>query len=143
MKPYQTALVVIATSIVAIALSNNGQWVTGLIVLIAGLGVAWVTKPPMGTATNHEGARAAAAEDGAPIIYWRPSCSFCLRMRFSLGRLGRRAHWVNIRHDAVAAAFVRSVNGGNETVPTVVLHGEPVTNPDPLLVRQALPGFRP
>lgn len=139
MKPFQTALVVLATLVVAISLSNNDQWVTGLVILVAGLGLAWLTKPPMGTATNHEGAQAAAANDGAPIIYWRASCSFCLQMRLSLGKMGRRAHWVNIKHDPDAAAFVRSVNGGNETVPTVVMHGQPVTNPDPQLVRKALP----
>lgn len=29
------------------------------------------------------------------------------------------------------AAYVRSVNGGNETVPTVVIGNHPVTDPDP------------
>lgn len=142
MKPFQTALVVIAISIVAIALSNAGHWVPGLGVLVAGLFLAWVTKPPVGAAASHERAVRGAAETGRPIIYWRPGCSFCLWMRMSLGRPGRGAYWVNIRQDADAAAFVRSVNGGNETVPTVVLYGNPVTNPEPQLVRQALSAAR-
>ncbi|NLG20540.1 MAG: NrdH-redoxin, partial [Actinomycetales bacterium] len=49
-----------------------------------------------------------------------------------------KALWVNIWQDDEAAAFVRSVNDGNETVPTVVIDGEAHTNPDPEVVRQRL-----
>ena len=45
---------------------------------------------------------------------------------------------MNIWQDAEARAFVRSVNDGNETVPTVVIDGRAHTNPDPALVRQRL-----
>ena len=37
-----------------------------------------------------------------------------------------------------ARAYVASVNGGNEIVPTVVIDGTPHTNPDPRQVRAAL-----
>ncbi|QQB65096.1 NrdH-redoxin [Kytococcus sedentarius] len=63
---------------------------------------------------------------------------YCARLRRGLGRVGRRARWVNIWQDAEARAFVRSVNDGNETVPTVVIDGRAHTNPDPALVRQRL-----
>ncbi len=46
--------------------------------------------------------------------------------------------WVNVWQDADAAAFVRSVNDGNETVPTVVIDGIPATNPDPQAVYDRL-----
>lgn len=47
---------------------------------------------------------------------------------------------INIWRDPDAAAFVRSVAGGNETVPTVVIHGRPVVNPSPRIVIAALRG---
>jgi hypothetical protein len=43
--------------------------------------------------------QALAAERGAPLIYWRAGCTFCIPLRFSLGPAGRRAVWVNIRRD--------------------------------------------
>ncbi|MEU7781125.1 glutaredoxin domain-containing protein [Micromonospora parva] len=83
-------------------------------------------------------ARRASAVDGRPIVYWRPGCRYCLQLRFSLGRLARRAHWVDIWHDPAAAAAVRAVAGGNETVPTVVLGERAVVNPDRAWFRQQL-----
>ena len=74
----------------------------------------------------------------AVVVYWRPGCGFCARLKSSLGRLRDRATWVNIWADEEAAAYVRSVNDGNETVPTVVIDGIPHTNPDPALVRERL-----
>ncbi|WP_374929898.1 glutaredoxin domain-containing protein [Kytococcus sedentarius] len=78
------------------------------------------------------------AADRPVVVYWRPGCTYCARLRRHLGSVGRRARWVNIWQDAGARAFVRSVNDGNETVPTVVIDGEPHTNPAPDLVRQRL-----
>jgi hypothetical protein len=53
---------------------------------------------------------------------------------------------LNIWTDPGAAAFVRSVNGGDETVPTVVVAGEVLVNPTPRQVRRELerqlPGTR-
>ncbi|QFG70110.1 NrdH-redoxin [Ornithinimicrobium pratense] len=72
------------------------------------------------------------------VIYWRPGCGFCARLKSSLGADGDKAVWVNIWQDEEAAAFVRSVNDGNEVVPTVVIDGTPHTNPDPALVRDRL-----
>ncbi|MGB3187201.1 MAG: glutaredoxin domain-containing protein [Ornithinimicrobium sp.] len=72
------------------------------------------------------------------LIYWRPGCGFCARLRSSLGADAEKATWINIWDDQDAAAFVRGANDGNETVPTVVLDGVPVTNPDPQLVKDKL-----
>lgn len=72
------------------------------------------------------------------VIYWRPGCQYCMRLKATLGDLRDQALWVNIWQDDDAAAFVRSVNDGNETVPTVVIDGEAHTNPDPELVRERL-----
>ncbi|UGQ13269.1 hypothetical protein LO772_06530 [Yinghuangia sp. ASG 101] len=80
-----------------------------------------------------------SAADGRPIVYWRTGCTYCLRLRIRLGRGARRAHWVDIRRDPAGAAAVRAANGGDETVPTVVVTGRPHTNPDPGWVRTQLP----
>ncbi|GAA1370798.1 glutaredoxin family protein [Catellatospora chokoriensis] len=79
-----------------------------------------------------------SAADGRPIIYWRPGCQFCLRLRIRLGAAGRRAHWVDIWRDPEGAAAVRAVTGGDETVPTVVVAGQPHVNPDPGWLRGQL-----
>ncbi|MFC7219288.1 glutaredoxin domain-containing protein [Streptomyces polyrhachis] len=83
-------------------------------------------------------ARRRSALDGRPVVFWRPGCTYCLRLRLRLGRLGRRAYWVDIWRDAAGAAAVRAVNGGDETVPTVMLAGHAYVNPDPGWVRERL-----
>ncbi|MFI8291645.1 hypothetical protein EAO71_03855 [Streptomyces sp. ms191] len=79
-----------------------------------------------------------SAVDGRPVVYWRPGCAYCLRLRIRLGRRARRLHWVDIWRDPAGAAVVRAANDGNETVPTVVVAGRPHTNPDPAWVREQL-----
>ncbi|GIF96804.1 glutaredoxin domain-containing protein [Catellatospora citrea] len=79
-----------------------------------------------------------SAVDGKPIIYWRPGCQFCLRLRIRLGTAARRAHWVDIWRDPDGAAAVRAITGGDETVPTVVVAGQPHVNPDPGWLRGQL-----
>ncbi|MEU3554672.1 glutaredoxin domain-containing protein [Streptomyces fragilis] len=83
-------------------------------------------------------ARRRSEADGRPIVYWRPGCTYCLRLRIRLGRSAHRLHWVDIWRDPAAAAAVREANGGDETVPTVVVAGRPHTNPDPGWVRAQL-----
>ncbi|HEU5038146.1 MAG TPA: glutaredoxin [Nocardioides sp.] len=106
--------------------------VSVLVVLVLGTPVAFPRSP--GDAAG----RADAARRGVPLIYWRSGCTFCVRMRLFLGLAGRRAVWVNIHRDPEAAARVRSVNEGNETVPTVFVGGEAHTNPSPAWVRSRL-----
>ncbi|MEU9005140.1 glutaredoxin domain-containing protein [Streptomyces sp. NPDC048551] len=80
-----------------------------------------------------------SAVDGRPVVFWRPGCKYCMRLRIRLGRSARRLHWVDIWRDPAGAAAVRAANNGNETVPTVVVAGQPHTNPDPAWVREQLP----
>jgi hypothetical protein len=84
-------------------------------------------------------AQARSAADGRPVVFWRPGCVYCIRLRIRLGRNARRLHWVDIGRDQAGAAAVRAVNDGNETVPTVVVASRPHTNPDPTWVREQLP----
>ncbi|MER7056183.1 glutaredoxin domain-containing protein [Streptomyces sp. NPDC000351] len=81
-------------------------------------------------------ARRRSAADGRPIVYWRPGCAYCLRLRFRLGRGARRLHWVDIWRDPEGAAVVRAANDGDETVPTLMVAGRPYVNPDPDWVRE-------
>ncbi|WP_245238569.1 mycoredoxin [Streptomyces sp. MZ04] len=68
-------------------------------------------------------------------VYWRPGCPFCARLRRGMRRTGLGYKEIDIWQDKSAAAFVRSVNQGDETVPTVSVAGHTLTNPS---VRQVL-----
>jgi glutaredoxin len=63
------------------------------------------------------------------VFYWRPGCPFCIALRAKLTRRGVSLDKRNIWEDADAAARVREVAGGNETVPTVVVGGTALVNP--------------
>ncbi|MEV4972236.1 glutaredoxin domain-containing protein [Streptomyces scopuliridis] len=79
-----------------------------------------------------------SAGDGRPIVFWRPGCTYCLRLRIRLGRSAHQLHWVDIWRDPAGAAAVRAVNDGNETVPTVFVADQPHVNPSPEWVREQL-----
>ncbi|SHN74906.1 glutaredoxin domain-containing protein [Cryptosporangium aurantiacum] len=120
----------------AVLLLAAGSPFVALVILLWFLGWAALSSPLlMPSSVSATEAQDRSAADGRPIIYWRPGCQYCLRLRLSLGRLGRRAHWVNIWSDPSGAAAVRAVADGNETVPTVVVAGEAHVNPAPATVR--------
>lgn len=79
-----------------------------------------------------------SAADGAPVVFWRPGCQYCVRLRLRLGTAARRMHWVDIWRDPDAAAELRWFTGGDETVPTVIVQGQAQVNPDPRWVRERL-----
>ena len=63
-------------------------------------------------------------------IYSTPWCGFCKRLMSQLDRQGVAYTAVDIERDQVAADFVMGVNGGNQTVPTVLFpDGSVATNP--------------
>lgn len=62
-------------------------------------------------------------------VYWRPGCPFCMSLERSLKKSGVSYARHNIWDDPEAAAFVRSVANGNETVPTVAVGQEFMVNP--------------
>lgn len=103
--------------------------------ILAGLVAARLVPMSRDGSVSHWEAQQRHVRENSVIIYWRPGCPFCIRLRLALGRRVHRACLVNIWADDAAAAFVRDVNGGSETVPTVILrNGDAVTNPPPAKV---------
>ncbi len=78
----------------------------------------------------------------APMtIYSTQWCGYCHRLMSQLDRAGVGYEVVDIEHDATAADYVMSVNGGNQTVPTVVFEdGTALTNPSLAQVKARLAG---
>lgn len=62
-------------------------------------------------------------------VYWRPGCPFCMMLDRGLNKLGIETERRNIWDDPEAAATVRSIANGNETVPTVVVGEYAMVNP--------------
>jgi len=72
-------------------------------------------------------------------MYTTPWCGFCRRLKGQLAREGIEVTEVNIEADPAAADYVMSVNGGNQTVPTLVFpDGSALTNPSVAQVRNRL-----
>jgi len=55
----------------------------------------------------------------AVTVMWRPGCPFCALLLRGLERSGLAFERIDIWQDPEAAAWVRGVADGNETVPTV------------------------
>lgn len=75
-----------------------------------------------------------------PLTMYSTSwCAFCRRLKSQLAAEGIEINEVNIEEDPAAADFVMSVNGGFQTVPTVVFSdGSALTNPSLAAVKQRL-----
>ena len=72
-------------------------------------------------------------------MYTTQWCGFCRRLKSQLAREGIEVAEVDIERDPAAADFVMSVNGGNQTVPTIVFpDGTALTNPSAAQVRERL-----
>jgi mycoredoxin len=64
-------------------------------------------------------------------VYWRPGCGYCHRLLRTLEQSEVVVRLHNIWEDDAARQFVRDHNRGNETVPTVAVGTDVVTNPPP------------
>jgi len=72
-------------------------------------------------------------------MYSTTWCGYCRRLKTLLDREGIAYTEVNIEEDPAAAEFVMSVNGGNQTVPTVRFpDGSTMTNPSLAQVKERL-----
>ncbi|MFH8487407.1 glutaredoxin domain-containing protein [Streptomyces longisporoflavus] len=132
-------LLVLSGSVIAAGQLLRGNPVAAVVLLLLFALLAAATSPlifPRSIGAQEAQRRSAA--DGRPIVFWRPGCMYCLRLRIRLGRRARQLHWVNIWRDPAGAAMVRSANDGNETVPTLIVANTPHSNPDPAWVREQL-----
>ncbi|BEL12436.1 glutaredoxin domain-containing protein [Actinoplanes sichuanensis] len=131
------ALAALCGVLIAAARFGDGAPGTAALLLAGFLVLAFVLSP---LAFPRSPAASSTGTDDRPIVYWRPGCVFCLRLRARLGADADRLRWVDIWQDPSAAAAVREITGGDETVPTVVIGGRGHVNPDPSWLRdQILP----
>jgi mycoredoxin len=75
-------------------------------------------------------------------MYSTPWCGYCRRLKSQLDREGIAFDEVDIEQKPEAADYVMKVNGGNQTVPTVVVLGQGgqttvMTNPSLAQVKAA------
>jgi len=76
---------------------------------------------------------------GQLIMYTTSWCGYCRNLKKQLAREGIEISEVNIEHDQAAADYVMSVNGGNQTVPTLLFpDGTALVNPSAAQVRARL-----
>ena len=78
-------------------------------------------------------------EAGSITMFSTSWCGYCARLKQQLGKQGIGFTEVNIEEVAGTAEIVESVNGGNQTVPTVIFpDGSTATNPSLADVRAKL-----
>ena len=74
-------------------------------------------------------------------MYTTTWCGYCRQLKRQLDEQGIGYAEVNIEQAPGAAEFVMSVNGGNQTVPTLLFaNGSTLTNPSMAEVRAQLDG---
>ena len=72
-------------------------------------------------------------------MYSTTWCGYCHRLKSQMDREGILYQVVDIERDPAAAKFVESVNGGNQTVPTLKFDdGTALTNPTIVQVKAQL-----
>ena len=72
-------------------------------------------------------------------MYSTPWCGYCHRLKAQLDRENIAYQVIDISDDPAAAEFVMSVNGGNQTVPTLKFDdGSALTNPTVVQVKEKL-----
>lgn len=77
-------------------------------------------------------------------MYTTSWCGFCRNLKSQLGRVGIEMTEVDIEKDEAAAEYVMSVNGGNQTVPTVLFpDGSVMVNPSATQVQARLATLSP
>lgn len=70
-------------------------------------------------------------------------CGYCRRLKSQLEREGIDFTEVDIESDPEAAELVEHVNGGNQTVPTVLFSdGTALTNPSVARIKERLASLR-
>lgn len=114
----------------------GGHLLVGVVAAVPLLVFAWLISPALYPASEDlEKARHRAMQGRAPLVFWKPGCTYCILMRVRVGFAGSKVSWVDSSVDEAARSVVRSLNGGNHTTPTVMFRDESRTNPDAAWVR--------
>ncbi|MGV3563570.1 MAG: mycoredoxin [Nocardioides sp.] len=80
-----------------------------------------------------------SASTASVTMYSTPWCGYCHRLKSQMDREGIAYSVVDIEQDPDAAFIVEQVNGGNQTVPTLVYSdGTAQTNPSLAQVKEKL-----
>ena len=78
-------------------------------------------------------------EPGTVTMFTTPWCGYCKRLKPQLDQAQITVHEVDIEQTPGAAEVVEAVNGGNQTVPTLLFSdGTAATNPSAAAVREKL-----
>jgi mycoredoxin len=76
---------------------------------------------------------------GSVTMYSTPWCGYCHRLKGQMDREGISYEVVDIEQHPEAAEVVERINGGNQTVPTLVYtDGSAQTNPSLAQVKEKL-----
>jgi mycoredoxin len=76
---------------------------------------------------------------GSVTMYSTPWCGYCMRLKGQMDREGIAYEVIDIEQHPEAAEVVEQVNGGNQTVPTVVFaDGSAQTNPSIAQIKDKL-----
>lgn len=80
-----------------------------------------------------------SASTASVTMYSTPWCGYCHRLKSQMDREGIAYSVVDIEQEPDAALIVEQVNGGNQTVPTLVYSdGTAQTNPSLAQVKEKL-----
>lgn len=78
-------------------------------------------------------------EAGTVTMFSTTWCGYCKRLKGELEREGITIHEINIEEVEGTAELVATINGGNQTVPTLLFpDGSSATNPSLAEVKQRL-----
>ncbi|MEU6587861.1 hypothetical protein ABZ923_01255 [Streptomyces sp. NPDC046881] len=84
---------VVATALLSSGTLDAAAALPLVFVLLAGPNSPLVVPKSLGASEEQH----LSAVDGRPIVYWRPGCKYCLRLRIRLGCSARQLHWVGVR----------------------------------------------
>jgi mycoredoxin len=112
-----------AVALGVVALVVEGR-LSGLVLAAIAIALAWAWRvSPLRRAQPHVPHRL-AMDEALPrdvIVYWRPGCTYCMRLRRQLDSdVRRQLRWVNVMADVEASQFIRRFHGGDMVTPTAV-----------------------
>lgn len=116
------ALVALVVGVLVVTFQLPHNPVGALIGGVVALGlVAWLFRLRLVNRPDASWDQARHALDaGRTVVFWKPGCSHCARLRREL-KHDQRILWVNVYRDDEADRRVRDVNEGDLVTPTVLV----------------------